>query len=513
MRLFCFLAAIFLLSGLGLKVLAAGGSLTLLVEDESTEQPTITRLELWRGPPQGKTIPIRRTIPAGLGVVLDRSVVLSMTENAYSFRMIRGPEYRIVNGNFTLEKTSLDDHVVRLPRMVHMLEKGWTSGDCGVVASANSLPLRMASEDLHLAAVLGHVDAKPIPHRDRDDPIGHEPIWISEDAIHHDGLILYGINATEFDAEQQNLLPSELIAAAILKKTDVHIGVENPFAWPLPVWLASGRIDGVFVIGDWLRLDRKVTSVPDRGRPPDRPGLGDGQTIGRWGEEIYRQIVDAGLRIPPLAGGGSDSAMTPVGYNRLYVGQPMASYEANGELEAQPVATPEDWWTAAWQGHSVATNGPLLRPKLAGEIPGHVFTARSGEVLQLQPELTLTVRDPVEYLEVIKNGQVFYSARLDEFAKAGGIMPMMEVDQSSWVIIRVVTLHEDHYRAAVSAPWYIDFDNQPRVGQKGVKFFQRWLADYEARLKKLPPADLKRHVPFVKSARTFWAAKAEVAVP
>ena len=62
------------------------------------------------------------------------------------------------------------------------------------------------------------------------------------------------------------------------------------------------------------------------------------------------------------------------------------------------------------KGHSIATNGPLLRPKLGGKIPGHVFTAHTGEVLELQPELTLAVRDPVEYLEVIKNGTVFYSA-------------------------------------------------------------------------------------------------------
>ncbi len=265
-------------------------------------------------------------------------------------------------------------------------------------------------------------------------------------------------------------------------------------------------------MGDWLRLDRKILMLPDRGRPADHVGFGGGQALGRWGEEIYRHAIDAGLRIPPLAGGGSDSAMTPVGYNRLYVGWPLEAYEDDVNLEARPVTNAESWWSAAWKGHSIATNGPLLRPKLGGKIPGHVFTAHTGEVLELQPELTLAVRDPVEYLEVIKNGTVFYSARLDEFAKAGGIMPIMEVDESSWVIIRVVTLHEDHYRAAVSAPWYIDFDNQPRVGKKSVQFFQQWLAEYEDRLKRLPPAELQRHIPYVRAARKFWAQKAEIAV-
>ena len=219
-------------------------------------------------------------------------------------------------------------------------------------------------------------------------------------------------------------MPIQRIVASDRADPERRVAIENPFAWPLPVWLASGKIDGVFVMGDWLRLDRKILMSPDRGRPPDHVGFGDGQALGRWGEEIYRHVIDAGLRIPPLAGGGSDSAMTPVGYNRLYVGWPLEAYEDDVNLEARPVTNAESWWSAAWKGHSVATNGPLLRPKLGGKIPGHVFTARSGEVLELQPELTLSVRDPVEYLEVIKNGNVFYSARLDEFAKAGGIMPI-----------------------------------------------------------------------------------------
>jgi hypothetical protein len=148
---------------------------------------------------------------------------------------------------------------------------------------------------------------------------------------------------------------------------------------------------------------------------------------------------------------------------------------------------------------------------LGGKIPGHVFQATSGEVLQLQPELTLTVRDPVEYLEVVRNGTVHYSARLDEFAKAGGVIPAMQVKQSSWVVIRVVTLYEDHFRAAMSAPWYIDFDSKPRIATEGIEFFRRWLTEYEQRLKRLSPQQLKQHVPYVRAARAFWAKRAALA--
>ncbi len=123
----------------------------------------------------------------------------------------------------------------------------------------------------------------------------------------------------------------------------------------------------------------------------------------------------------------------------------------------------------------------------------------------------MAVRDPVDYLEVIHNNRVHYSARLDEFAKAGGVIPPIHAKESGWVTIRVVTLYEDHFRAAMSAPWYIEFPSGPRVTQASVEFFQGWLSEYEERLKKLPPAELQRHVPYVRAARDFWQERAEIA--
>lgn len=485
---------------------AVGGSLTLSVREESDEQPTITRMELIRADAPTKRIPVRKTVPAGIGVVLDRELEVTLPDSVYQFRMIRGPEYRIVSGNFTMEKTSLDSHSVALPRMVDMLAKGWTSGDCCVPTSPFSLPLRMASEDLHMAAVMGDVDAKPIPRRKQGDEISNDPAWVRSDVAHDRGLLFYG--ASDETENSTSLAVQRLLE--VKQQPDTKVAIENPFAWPLPVWLASERVDGYFLLGDWVRLDRKVLKVRD-GRAPEGPSLSDEQALGRYAEKIYWQMLETGLRIPPLAGTGDAAANTPVGYNRLYVADQLDDYQADGKLEARRVTTPGQWWQAAWAGQSIATNGPLLRPKLGGQIPGHVFQARTGELLQLQPELTLSTRDPVDYLEVIHNGRVHYSARLDEFAKAGGKMPPLEVKASGWVTIRVVTLFEDHFRAAMSAPWYVEFDGTPRVTSESVNFFRSWLSDYEDQLKKLPSNEMKPHIPFVKAARAYWADKAEQA--
>ncbi len=501
--------AMFLCSGT--LVWAAGGTLTLKATEEQSDSPAITRLEVWRGSPGGKRVPLKRTVPAGVGVVLDRQLDITLPDNLYSFRMIRGPEYRIVSGTFQLETTSLDEHSVRLPRMVNMLQEGWTSGDCCVVASPHSLPLRMAAEDLHLARTLGHVQAKPIAGRKPDEPPENDPAWIASDAKHFGGLVFYGDDSFG-DGADDSLLPSQRIAQANRADGQIRIAIENPFAWPLPVWLASEKIDGVFVLGDWLQLDKKILRVSD-GRSPSGPQIGDARSVGRWAERIYWNLLEAGFRIPPLAGSGSESRQTPVGYNRLYVAGPIDSYRQDGKLVPKRVANPQAWWDGAWQGNSVATNGPLLRPLVGGKIPGHVFTAKSGEALKLEVELNLSVRDPVDYLEVIHNGRVHHSAKLDEFAKAGGRIPPLLVKESGWVTIRVVTLYEDHFRAAMSAPWYIDFDSRPRMTAEGVEFFQSWLSEYETRLLRLPAPQLARHVPFVRAARSFWAERAKRVAP
>jgi hypothetical protein len=164
-----------------------------------------------------------------------------------------------------------------------------------------------------------------------------------------------------------------------------------------------------------------------------------------------------------------------------------------------------------WSGRSVVTNGPLLRPTLGGKAPGHRFEARGGERLEMSMELHLAVRDPVDYLEVIHNGEVFYSARLDEFAEAGGMIPELKIERSGWVLVRVVTLHEDHFRAAISAPWYIRFDDSPRISRRAVEFFADWLVDCETELKKLPPQRLAPHIEPVKMARAFWRNQLQIA--
>ena len=495
-------------------VVAAGGKLKLLVDDEATGEPASARLELRRGDENRRLVPVRRAVSTGGGLIIDRSLDISLPDGPYTFRVTRGPEYRVVNGSFSLEPTSEDEHQIRLPRMIDMLSQGWTSGDACLPASPISLPLRMSAEDLHVAGVLGHLEANPIAGRKRDEQPCCSPFWIREDVIHDRGLVFYGKNLPVPKATK----PVVAALARYARKGSnpeadtFKVAIENPFAWPLPVWLASKRIDGFFLLGDWLHPGRRIMTVKE-GRSPTGPNTDDPTQVGRWAETIYWNLLEAGFRIPPLAGSGDSGKSIPVGYNRMYVANPQPLDERYRESTdigqaLSSIANEKQFWNLAWLGHSVMTNGPMLQPTLNQTIPGHVFDLSDGDSIVLQPEIQLSVRDPVDYLDVVCNGSVFYSARLDEFAKAGGRIPAMTIDKSSWILMRVITQHEEHYRVAISAPWYVDVSGNRRITKHGVTFFQDWLEAYEEKLKKQPRDQLTDHVPFVRAARKFWNERA-----
>lgn len=500
---------------LGGSAALAGGSFLLRIIDEDTDQPVPARVTVTRA--DGRPQIVRRVIPSGVGFVVEGEQRLSLPNGAFQFQILRGPEYRKITGNFSIDRDASDSHSVTLPRMVDMAEEGWWSGDPAVTAPRRLLPLMMQSEDLHFVGRVGEDPQtqirldRPLPQIRSDTGDGdtgeEAPAWgpldIRTDLVADtNGLLLVG--TPEHFALPASPVSSDTIRAGANAEVEAIV-IENPFAWDLPIWLASERIDAMFLQGPWLRLDRRVVAVPD-GRPPSKVGYRDELGPGRWAEYVYWQVLDSGLRIAPLGGSGSTSKHHPVGYCRTYVHPPRGTSPG-----AARSFSPQAWWRAALAGQSVVTNGPLLRPTLGGEYPGHTFHATAGEALEMSVELNLSTRDPVEYLEVIHNGNVFYSARLDEFAEAGGVIPPLRFENSGWVMVRVVTLHEEHWRAAVSAPWHVVFDQQPRVSKAAVEFFRDWLQDREQALAKLPPAELSQHVPYVRAARTFWQDRLDAA--
>lgn len=541
--------ALLSLLSVGPTAWAAEGKWSISAVDESDGAPTLARIELTRptisrssGRPASRIKHLRKikpllgrtTVETGFGFVIDDVTRLNLSEGAYEFRVSRGPEYRVMTGHCTIEKTSADEHVFALPRILDMRRQGWTSGDCFVPRSRESLPVRMSAEDLHVAATLAGESSADAPsaqeiagmraqRQRREQPPLSDPLWIRRDSLAVGGLAFYhatdheaarsgsdspGSGADSGDSDLDALGRLAQLAAQRRQNPDsssatTKVAIEDPFAWPIPIYLASGQVDGYFVLGDWLRLDTSLLQTRT-GRPFSVDATRDAKSLGREAEQISWELLDAGFRLAPLAGSGDAGGLHPVGYNRLYVAGDTGDPSM---LTTRPVESEDQWWSGAWAGRSFATNGPLLIAHLDGELPGHVFHVASGTPVSLTAQCTLTVQDPVDYLQVIYNGQVHYSAKLDEYAKAGGKIPALQVTRSGWALIRVVTLHDDHFRAATTAPWYFEVDGQRRISRSSIEFFQTWLADYETHLRSQPGADLNAYAPFIRSAREFWESR------
>ncbi len=64
----------------------------------------------------------------------------------------------------------------------------------------------------------------------------------------------------------------------------------------LPMWLASERIDGLFVMGPWLREDREVLKVTAGSRPLNDIAFKGPLGLGRYAESIYWNLLNAGFK-------------------------------------------------------------------------------------------------------------------------------------------------------------------------------------------------------------------------
>jgi hypothetical protein len=253
--------------------------------------------------------------------------------------------------------------------------------------------------------------------------------------------------------------------------------------------LASERIDSIQVLSDHISYDGTEMAAIETLVDPDPRRFRGPRRNGRLVEYFYWQVLETGLRIPPTAGSGFGKSPSPLGAHRVYA--------------FLSSATSTSWWEAVRAGRTFVTSGPLLRTTLNGERPGYVFRAKPGTALEISVAMTLTVADPVEYLDIIFNGQTLYQARLDEYAKAGGRIPPLSVDESGWLVVRVVTERADTYRVATTAPYYVEI-GPPRISRKAVELFQTWLEKGVEQMASGEPALRAASEPYIQAARAFW---------
>ena len=484
----------------------ADGELEIRVVDEDTGQLVPVRMHL--KDQRGRSVKPRRLISWGDHFLLPGGAVLKLRPGTYTFEMERGPEYHIRQGGFTIRQGDADNKVVRMKRFADLKKEGWWSGDLHVQRPLQDMPLLLEAEDLHIAPAIAWTDRQAPPEN-----LDQQPLWQKSETARffhrlsgldrrNGGGLLYLQPPRSLPLQNsQAEYPSSCEFLVQANRTpETHIAAACPYAWDLPVWVASGMLDSVALAHGRLLRDgepRHKKAVFPGDRPADKTLYPAPHGVGFWSQDIYYHLLNCGLRIAPSAGGGSGDSDNPVGYNRVYV-------QCGDKLD------PATWWRNLKAGKVVVTNGPLIRePKVNDRPPGSVFIGEKGSPLELQATLNLSLREPVDYLEVVKNGEILHQVRLADWAKEGGRLPMVRFEKSGWMLVRAVTNHPKTYRFATTGPYYVEIDGKPRVSKASAQFFLDWVYQRAKRIQITDPQQKERVMRYHRAARDYWAKMVE----
>ena len=471
------------------------GKIELQMEEEESGDALTCRVRL-RGA-NDRELRIRGALHQSGWNLVENPMKYDGRPGEYKYEITHGPQFSRGTGGFTLDRKGEAIDVIRLPRHCDLNIEGWRGGDLLSHVKPEDSAKWLVAEDLVMSAVV-HEKASGEAEQTEKRVTAPNDRWIDSvsyhDARNDSGLTLHHWTPGR---EVPEWVPSSKLLVMAKEKPETFAEIQRLWARDVPIWLASGKIDGVQLLSEHLTIEgegaTRVTSPPGVDEAMYKGPRGPGRLV----EFIYWQMLESGLRIPPTAGSGFGRTPSPLGYNRVYA------------MTGNP--DPAAWWQSIRAGQSFVTSGPLLRASVNECLPGQVFSSNDKQPIELDIDLKLTVADPVEYLDVVFNGQTLYQARLDEYAKAGGKIPPQSIKESGWLVVRVVTERDFTYRIATTAPFYFEFNGQPRISREAVKFFQSWLDKAEQQIAAAPKQASDAAQPYLAAAKKFWSIRAEQA--
>ena len=491
---FSLLLLIFSTILVGQPLFASTGQLVLTVIDRETGKPIPCRMHLVG--PKKKPFKPDKTPYWHDHFVVPGTIKLKLPLGDYNFVIERGPEYLDRRGHFTINHFADDSTKVDLKRFLDMSADGWWSGDIDVRRSTRDIELLMAADDLHVAEVITWQNDKSawgekLPKKPLVQFDGNRYYYQLAGSSARSGteLLLFNLPKPLSLPSADEEYPSVMKFLKSAREDNVWVDVSKPFWWDLPMLVAAGQIDSVEVANSHICRE---TVIPNEstGKPRDRVRYPDPWGNALWSQYIYFQLLECGLRIPPSAGSGSGASPNPIGYNRMYV-------HVDGDL------TYEKWWKGFHDGQVVVTNGPLLKPSVDGELPGHVFQAEAGTKKTFEIGLSLSTREPISYLDIIKNGKVEHSIPFDKYSKTGQL-PKIEFEQSGWFLVRAVTDLPKTYRFAMTGPYYVEIGYKPRISKTAAQFFIDWVFERAKQITLDDPEQKKEILSLHRQARDFW---------
>jgi Tol biopolymer transport system component len=298
----------------------------------------------------------------------------------------------------------------------------------------------------------------------------------------------------DFSAYQLSALaspyPHNGAVADLAHSQGALVGYVHPFDWEivpdkeksltnaLPVDVALGKVDYIEVVGF---SDHKATAA------------------------VWHRLLNLGFKVS--AGAGTDamanyaSLRGPVGMNRVFL-------QTGGDASAEALHK------ALREGHSVASNGPLLALQVDGKNPGDTIELASGRKLNYRAAMRSLA--PLDHVEVLYNGRVVarHGKKDATTAELSGAIPVTE---SGWILLRAWNddpdpLIFDIYPYASTSPIYVSVDGRPATHPEDAEYFLRWIdriiASADARQDYNDAQEKKDTMDYLRAGRAVYEKKA-----
>jgi hypothetical protein len=473
------------------------GRVEITVVDRATGKPVPCRVHLKDA--KGKGLKVEKLPSFYDHFVCRGEVGLDVAPGSYTVEIEHGPEYSLFTDAFTLDAGRTKKLSVVLKRLVDMPAKGWWPGETHVHRPVEDIELLMRAEELHIAPVITWWNKRNLWAK---STLPEEPLvrfdgnrfyhsMAGEDEREGGALLYFNLKRPLAITEATREFPSPLTFAQEARKhKGVWIDAEKPFWWDVPVWIAAGQVDSIGIANNHMCRD-KMSEKEAWGKPRVVERYPAPRGNGYWTQEIYYRILNCGLRIPPSAGSASGVLPNPVGYNRAYV-------HVGKDL------TWEKWWEGLRAGRSFVTNGPMLLVTANGEMPGQVFTAGPGKEVKVDLRGELITRDPIRFIEIIRDGETVKRVSVEEFARTGSL-GTLTFNTSGWFLVRAIADNPKTFRFASTAPFYVEVgEAKRRVSKASARFFLDWVKERAARI-KLEDAEQRGEVlKYHTAAEKFW---------
>jgi Tol biopolymer transport system component len=473
---------------------APTGTVRIKVVDAATKKPVIARVSLWIKPPNPNGGPIASRAPPGSLYRTLRGrghfycdgtaefVVPTIPGRPYQLAVFRGPEYKLATQEFKLEPDKTHEVTVELERWAHMAKDGWYSGELHIHANygygswfntPETMRQQCVGEDLNVCNfMVANSDADVV----YDRPFfrgGPDPLSTPENILYwnqefrstiwgHMTLVnLKQVVEPVFTGFKDSTNPWDTPSNSdIADRTHWQKGVVNythvsqgedwsvtPYAAKaIPIDVALGKIDTLDINNTW------AASVP-----------------------VWYRLLNCGFRIPATA--GTDCFLNRIGSNlpggdRVYVhsGSPL-SYDT--------------WIDGLKAGKSFVTNGPMLTFTVNDKEPGAVLKlgARPG----VRVKVTARSQFPLEKAELIYNGQVVATAKLDADKKIASFEGDITLIGGGWLAFRAsgpgtadTALPTQN---AHTNPVYIEVGGASPRSPEEAKAFLKWIDKFETALR------------------------------